>query len=97
MKWKIEKKKEEKKKGNRRIFLFGNKFRFLGVIYIEEKGWRKRGRDSEDFFLEAQKKREKTNCNQDCPGAFSTTSYASSYSILDDSLMVLSIYFTDWA
>ena len=39
----------------------------------------------------------KTNCNQDCPGAFSTISYASSYSILDDSLMVLSIYFADWA
>ena len=45
----------------------------------------------------AQKKQEKTNCNQDCPGAFSTISYASSYYILDDSLMVLSIYFADWA
>ena len=38
-----------------------------------------------------------SHCSQVCPGAFSTISYASSYSILDDSLMVLSIYFADWA
>ena len=38
-----------------------------------------------------------SHCSQDCPGAFLTISYASSYSILDDSLMVLSIYFADWA
>ena len=34
LKGKIEKKKEEKKKGNRRIFLFGNKFRSWRVIHI---------------------------------------------------------------
>ena len=44
--WLEDLKKEEKKKGNRRIFLFGNKFKSWGVIYIGEK--RKRiGR----FFL----------------------------------------------
>ena len=49
LKGKIEKRKE--KKGNRRIFLFGNKFRSWGVIYICEKGWRKE--NSEDFFGES--------------------------------------------
>ena len=47
--WLEDLKKEEKKKGRRRIFLFGNKFRSWGVIYIGEK--RKRiGR----FFLGAE-------------------------------------------
>ena len=49
--WLEDLKKEEKKKGNRRIFLFGNKFRSWGVIYICEKGWRKE--NSEDFFGES--------------------------------------------
>ena len=35
--WLEDLKKEEKKKGRRRIFLFGNKFRSWGVIYIGEK------------------------------------------------------------
>ena len=36
-----------------------------------------------------------SDCSQDCPGTFSAISYALSYSILDDSLMVLGIYFVD--
>ena len=58
-----------------------NLTRFKGTLHSDRKSTEEAG---------------KTNCNQDCPGAFSTISYALSYSILDDSLMVLSIYFADW-
>ena len=63
LKGKIEKKKEEKKKGNRRIFLFGNKFRSRRVIHIYRR--KDGGKAIRRIFCgEAQRKQEKSNCNQ---------------------------------
>ena len=72
LKGKIEKKKEEKKKGNRRIFLFGNKFRSWRVIHIYRR--KDGGKAIRRIFCgEAQRKQEKSNCNQGCPGILLVT------------------------
>ena len=63
LKERIEKKKKEKKKGNRRIFLFGNKFRSWRVIHIYRR--KDGGKGIQRIFCgEAQRKQEKSNCNQ---------------------------------
>ena len=69
LKERIEKKKKEKKKGNRRIFLFGNKFRSWRVIHIYRR--KDGGKGIQRIFCgEAQRKQEKSNCNQGRSGMF---------------------------
>ena len=68
---KRKRKKEEGKKGNRRIFLFRNRFRPLGAIYIYvRKEILKRGIFSENFSGRRTERAEKNDRSQDHPGMF---------------------------